>query len=238
LKREDNSPLRDDLIRMVRRAAAVAPRTVQSAIGPSQVGTPCDRSLAYQMHGGEDSNAKFSDPIPALVGSAFHRWLEHAATVDNGVEALNGATGRWLTETPLSMTLDGYTMSGTCDLYDMGTGSVIDWKVVGQASHYKAKHEGVSLRYRVQAHLYGMGFVQAGLAVRNVAICMLPRNGPLNGMLFFVEPYDDELAKSSLRRVAQLDGQGWREVDTNPSEEACRWCPVPMKECVEGVMFR
>ena len=47
-----------------------APRSLQRAIGPSELGDPCDRKLAYRIAGIEPVN--FGDPWPAIVGTSIH----------------------------------------------------------------------------------------------------------------------------------------------------------------------
>ncbi|MBA2559944.1 MAG: hypothetical protein H0V07_08665, partial [Propionibacteriales bacterium] len=44
-------PLLTDLTSVIRAASANQPRSQQRSIGPSGVGNPCDRAIAYQLLG-------------------------------------------------------------------------------------------------------------------------------------------------------------------------------------------
>ena len=235
---EQENTLRHDLIRIIRRAETVRPRSMQSEIGPSQVGNPCDRSLAFVLAGGRAMPGQSHDPLPAIVGSAVHAWLEDAAGVDNTIEEATQGAQRWVTERKLDISHPRFPISGSCDLFDLHTGTVIDWKVVGGAALRKAEHGGVSDTYRVQAHLYGLGYSQLGYEVNEVAICMVPRNGPLGKTLLFSEKWSSALASAALERAADLRGTPWDSHDASPGEDVCRWCPVPYKACAEGELYR
>lgn len=105
---------------MIRHGSRVMPRSQQKALGPSEVGHPCPRKLAYGLMD-EPGEPGFSDPLPSLIGTAFHSWLEWAAPQHN--ELLGRE--RWLPETKVTVR-EG--LSGTCDLFDTDTGTVIDHK--------------------------------------------------------------------------------------------------------------
>jgi hypothetical protein len=227
-------------MRMIRRADTARPRSVQTSVGPSQLGVECEGSLAYQHLAPRDiPSASAGDPLPAIVGTAVHAWLEEAARLDDAVNRHSGEPERWLTERRLTISHAGVTVGGTCDLYDLATGTVIDWKVVGPTAARNASHDGPPRLYRTQSQLYGLGYRQAGYPVRAVAIAMLPRNGPLRSMQFFAEEYDERVAHAAMERLARVDGMSdWRDAEFQPSEDNCRWCPVPFSLCQEGLLFR
>lgn len=51
-----------------------AGRSQQKAIGPSEVGEPCERQLSYKMLDWPESNDS-RDPIAAIIGTGFHMWM-------------------------------------------------------------------------------------------------------------------------------------------------------------------
>jgi hypothetical protein len=69
----------------------------------------------------------------------------------------------------------GQEIWGSTDLFDHDTRTVIDHKIVGKSTLDNARRHGPSPTYRTQAHLYGMGWINAGQPVTDVAIAYLPR---------------------------------------------------------------
>ena len=119
-------PLRDDLIDMIRKKADSNPRHLQRELGPSEVGHPCARKLAFGMMQVPRSNPEW-DCLPSAYGVAMHTWLEEAAIMANERLGYN----RWITERKVEVRPD---LWGTADLYDTETATVIDWKNLGYTS--------------------------------------------------------------------------------------------------------
>lgn len=187
--------LKQDIIAMIKARDAAAPRSQQRELGPSEIGHPCTRKLAYGLMQVERCNPSF-DPLPAIIGTATHGWLETAAMHANTVLGRK----RWHVETRVN---PATWLSGSCDLYDADSGTVIDYKVPGASrmTHYK-KH-GPSEQYRTQVHLYGKGFQNAGLTVKTVGIMFIPRGGTLASSYLWSEPYDEAIADAALARREQ-----------------------------------
>ena len=61
---------------VIRGAIANHPRSLQKRIGPSEIGTPCDRRIGYKLLG-QDENPR-GDAWKPTVGTAVHGWLEKA----------------------------------------------------------------------------------------------------------------------------------------------------------------
>jgi hypothetical protein len=202
-----------DLLTIVRRAIDYDPRSLQVAIGPSELGTPCDRRLLLKMLGATVHNTG-TDKWPATVGTAIHAWLADVFTADNASRVADGRPPRWLIEQRVTMRPG---LSGSCDLYDMETHSVLDWKSTGVTrlrAYKKAGHPGA--QYRSQTHLYGMGWARLGLPVQTVGAVFLPRSGELRDTWMWTEPYDQGVAQEAMDRadrllfdanVADLDGR-------------------------------
>lgn len=215
---------------VVSRADASSARSQQTRIGPSELGHPCPRRIAYRVMGEPEASAG-GDPWPAVVGTATHAWLAEA------FEAHNTRIGyrRFLTEQRVQIT-DGTTpISGTADVLDTDTGTVLDHKLPGTTAMRSYRNHGPSRVYRVQAHLYGRGFVRAGYEVNRVAIAYYPRGGMLSGLHTWSEPFDPQVAADALQRHDRiLEAACALAVDQAPEHYAhipaepahsCTWCP-------------
>ncbi len=187
--------LAEDLRDLVRAHEAAAERSHQQHLGPSQIGDPCTRCLARAVLG-VPVRRQFDDPWCRIIGTAVHAWLEDAA-----IEDCQGRDDvRWLPETKVQPDPDLLPSGGRCDLYDAATRTVIDHKVIGTARlrHFRASGPGIG--YRRQAHLYGLGYVNAGRAVDNVAVAFWQRGGRLSDLHVWTEPYDPSVAEQALTR--------------------------------------
>lgn len=191
----------NELLAVIRHQADHAPRSLQKHIGPSGVGTPCDRRLALELLGATVHKGG-TDKWAATVGTAVHAWLADAFTADNNRLASEGRPPRWLVEQRVTVRTG---LAGSCDLYDLQTHTVTDWKTtsVTRLREYRAKGDP-GQQYRYQAHLYGMGWANAGLPVRDVAVVFLPRSGVLRDTYYWTEPYDPAVAQAALDRMDGL----------------------------------
>jgi hypothetical protein len=169
-----------------------APRSLQQEIGPSEIGEDCLRKLAYNIMREPKLNDG-GDPLPSIIGTASHLWMEDAC---NQWNAHIGRT-RYIAEAAFPI-VPG--MPGHCDCYDVDTATVIDWKFPGVTKMTAYKKGGPSLQYRSQAHLYGKGWSQLGAPVKDVAIVFFPRGGMLSGMHIWSEPFDVAIADAALAR--------------------------------------
>lgn len=202
---QDEDELLTDLKQMVRNHANSHPRHNQKALGPSEVGHPCSRNIIARMLGFESINPQF-DPLASYIGVASHAAMEDAARLDNERLAAEGKEGRWLPERKVHVR-DG--LSGTCDLYDTQTDTVVDYKFPGTSrmTLYRKQIKAgkpPSVIYRVQAHMYGRGYKREGFDVKRVGIWFLPRAGMLASSVLWTEPYDDELVERELTRLDNL----------------------------------
>ncbi|WP_051193873.1 hypothetical protein [Nocardia jiangxiensis] len=212
------------------------PRSVQRELGPSGVGYLCKRRLAYSLASSrrEDETPesrglnKFSDPLPSIMGTAMHAWLEEA------VRAANDRLGRvrWIPETKVTVRPG---LSGTCDLYDVDTHSVLDWKVLGKTSYDKIVKFGPSAGYKGQRQLYGRGYKNEGFPVKFVGNIIISRTGSLRQTHLDREPYSDAAVDEILDRIDETEQQmldldvmhdprGFKQIPIVPDDD-CQWCP-------------
>jgi len=180
--------LRDDLMTIILDAANNDPRTLQKSLGPSDLGTPCDRKIAYLLTETPAVNTR-TDPWPATVGQAIHMWLEKTFRDQAG----------WTTERKLQI---GEFISGTSDLYH--DEMVIDHKSAGPDVMRKIPKDGPPPEYVVQVQLYGYGYRLAGMPVKKVALAFYPRSGWLSNMYVWVGDYSEEVALAALDRMYRV----------------------------------
>jgi hypothetical protein len=234
------------------------PRSLQRAIGPSEIGHPCARQIAAKVTGVPAVNPG-GDPLPAWLGTAGHAKLEDAFNSDNarvlehaqnhpGTEArtttdpITGEeVGPWITERRLEIAPG---LSGTCDLFARLSGTVVDHKFVGASAASKYRKFGPPEHYRVQAHLYGLGYRNAGYRVERVAIWFIPRASFLSKAWVWSEPFDASIAEAAIDRLEKIrtavEALNAREnheaLSLVPATESgCRFCPFFSAAPVEGV---
>jgi hypothetical protein len=222
---------------------AQRPRTMQKALGPSELGTPCQQQMARKLAGAPRV------PITAPTWAPFQGTCVHTG-MEEVVAFWNQQLGRerWLAEDRLEVEpalpgADG--ISGAGDAYDLDYQMVVDWKHTGKTARDKlarakrmGKHpaEQVSAEYRVQGHLYGRGHERKGRPVRFVRLVLLARSHDYDESEEWTEAYNPEIAYRAINRywetvdlVNALGGPAAGDaiavVPAAPSRDACKWCP-------------
>lgn len=191
-------PAWDEYRTLIETAIDGDPRSLQTRIGPSEVGNPCDRCLIHKLAGTPEINTDAAW-LP-FIGTATH------AALADFFMAANGDRARFLVEATVSVgTIGGVDITGHADLFDLVRRRVNDWKIVGKTTLDKVRRHGPSAVYRIQAHLYGRGFTRRGLPVDTVGIHFLPRNSTsLHDAIVWEEPYDEQVALDALHRADML----------------------------------
>lgn len=218
--------LRDILEQQMRNR----PRTLQTALGPSEIGTACDRCLAHMFASTPRADDAEGAPVPWLpeLGTAVHNMFDQLLTA-HMLDRM-GAGGpdfgaEWAPESKNTVgVVDGVPISGSTDVFHKPTGTVIDYKVVGTTTLRKVRRDGsgASLTYQRQAQLYGRGWANLGYSVRAVAIWFVPRNGhTLRDGRLFTAPYDEQVAIDTLDRATRIS----RAVKATPLEVLLQGLP-------------
>jgi hypothetical protein len=221
------SLLKQQLTDIIRWYDGENPRSKQQAIGPSEIGDPCDRRLGYRLADMPACNTRF-DPWAGIVGTALHSWLEKAVTA----WAKEHDSEDWHTETTLIL---NEFVEGHADLYNVTHRAVIDWKSASKDVIRMSELHGPSPGYMIQTHLYGYMFEQAGIPVERVALVFLPRAGWLREMYVWSAPYERDVAENALSRLYRIAQQvvdldvltqshRWEQVDHTPGK-GCAFCP-------------
>lgn len=231
----DPALLAAEYLQVVKHAVHQHPRSLQTRIGPSELGHPCTRRIGYKLLGHPVN--EFPDDTPWLptIGTAVHTWLEDQFTAAN----TGHDHARWLTEVTVNVGQVGQVdVTGHVDLYDRVTATVIDHKIVGPTTLRKYKTSGPGDQYRAQIHLYGRGLTRRGLPVDTVMIAFLPRNGELRDAHLWHEPYDEQVALDALQRVEgialtveTLGRDGLRLLPT--TDAYCQRCPYYQRASVD-----
>lgn len=216
--------LLSDLTDVIKWTDNNSSRSLQTTIGPSELGSLCDRKIAYRLASVPETNW-WSDPLPAIVGTAVHTWLERAVKEFQTTHFMD----RWVTEITVQ---PDPMVKGHCDLYDKDLACVIDWKTVSPTKLKAWKASGPPEHYKQQVNLYGMGLVKAGFEVRKVCLVAVPRSGWLRDMQVWMDDYSPAMAQSTLDRmygIANLmikagEDLSFESISSAPSGE-CAFCP-------------
>src|SRR5215207_9759146 len=127
------------------------PRSLQVQLGPSELGTECDRRIGYKIAQVPEVNVHM-DPWTVFVGSAIHSRLQEC--IDTW--GRNDGSERFLTEqhAPLDEFINAHP-----DLLDVKRNMVIDHKSTTSDTIKKLKAGGIiSPGYQIQVHLYALAF--------------------------------------------------------------------------------
>lgn len=185
---------------LIEHAITNDPRSLQTALGPSSLGTACDRCLVHLLAGHRVTDHVV--PWLPTIGRAVHKFLED---VFHERIFLHDETRWWPEERLLVGQVAGQDIHGSCDLYDEQTATVVDFKCTGKTTLDKVRRGGASLTYQAQIMLYGKGWEDRGKPVEHVAILFLPRNAvSLQHAQVWRAPYSRRAAELALERANAL----------------------------------
>lgn len=193
-----------ELRTIIEAAIANQPRSLQKAIGPSELGMDCTRCLTHKL-AGTPEQAQSAAWLP-FVGTAVHEELEAIFIRHEQTRATLGMPHRYLPENRVTVGhIGGTPIAGSTDLFDTHTGTVTDWKIVGTNTLRSVKGNGASGQYRKQGMLYGKGWEDAGFTVTTILIYFLPRNAvSLADAIGWSAPYDRNVAEEALAHAERI----------------------------------
>lgn len=232
-----DTQLRDLLIDIILEQENARPRSMQTALGPSEIGDPCPRKLGYKVSGWPEPESYVDDPWFAIMGTSVHTTIATALERKNQQAIDRDEQPPWLIEQRVNIRtgIDG-TLEGSLDAYNWLMQRVVDHKIVGKTSHTKYRRYGPSKVYHVQIQAYGVGAVRLGLKVDKVSIAFYPRFAGITEALYvWTGPFKPELVDKALKRldiiielVRQLnplaDPYQFTKIKAVPSAD-CRLCP-------------
>lgn len=192
-----------DIRRVVEAAMVNAPRSLQKTIGPSELGMTCIRCLTHKLAGTEPRREAAWLPF---IGTAVHEKLESIFEAQEATRADLGLPRRYYSEQRVTVgSINGIPVTGSTDLFDTATGTVVDFKIVGTTTLRKVKAAGASAQYRTQASLYGLGWQAAGHDVHQVLVYFLPRNSvTLADGIAWSAPFDPAPGRAALARATTI----------------------------------
>jgi hypothetical protein len=192
----DKQKLIDALVKV----DASRPRSLQTAIGVSQLGG-CRRQVWHKIQGHEETNPTLR--LPAILGTAIHAAIESAivepdALIEHRVE------------------VEGFPPA-TIDYFNPSTGEVVDWKTIT----LKNVPYFVSQQKRWQVQTYAFLLTQQGHEVDTVTLVGIPRDGTENDIVVHSEPYDEQVA---LEALAWLEDVKNMKEAPSPQREPVSFC--------------
>lgn len=216
--------IRTDITDAIRYVAQHTGRSAQPGLGPSEIGHPCDRRIAYQSEATVPVTNP-GDPLPSVLGTGGHLQMQH--TMDTYEGQTPPAPGtytpatvpelvapyrdnpRYLTEHRVHA---APWLSGTTDLYDLWLDAVIDFKWISPAKLARMRRYGPPPKYRVQGHTYGLGWSRAGYTPKHIAVAHLPTatnlrynvRCSLDYVWVWEEAYDPAIAETAIARVERI----------------------------------
>lgn len=179
--------LGDALRELIWTGAMSSERSRQVEVGMSEIGSLCDRQLAYRAAGVPPVNVG-NDPMPSIIGTGFHLHMEKV------FRSLDPR--RWLVETPL--TYQG--IKGTCDLYDRRRKLLIDWKSTSKQKLRRLRQDGPPHQAQVQIQLYGAAMREAGEDPQRLALAYVPRDGQLDDLWVWSTTPDQSIVDTAMER--------------------------------------
>ena len=130
-----------------------------------------------------------------------------------------------------------FSIAGTCDFFDTWSGTIVDWKFLGNDTFTKYAKKGTPpTHYKVQGHLYGAGMVALGYEVKKVSIMMFPRSGRLKDAKLWQVDFDPEVAAKAVARVRAVklitadlkvseNPYKFKHISATPNDADCFFCP-------------
>ncbi|QJC22024.1 hypothetical protein [Arcanobacterium buesumense] len=201
----------DALKTLIEDSIRYAPRSLQTMIGPSEIGMECDHCLAARLAGWIKTEPTVGW-LP-FIGTCVHAYYEDLFTKLNNETPGAETQPVFLCENRVTVgEIDGKPVTGSTDLflpdqYGLAeTGMTVDWKIVGKSTLDRVKrNQHPGRKYEVQAHLYARGWNQAGYPTSHVCVYFQPRNSlTLNDGYIWIAEYDEQIALDGLARVERM----------------------------------
>lgn len=232
--RVDRLEAPQDILDVIRGAIAGHQRSLQTAVGASELGG-CERRLAGRIIYGKAEERDIDGRWRPQVGTWVHDGLGPVFVEHN---RKNNNPPRWLTDHRVK----AGPIPGSLDLYDALLYRVIDFKVTGQTTRDRAVRGNIDDRYEVQVDTYALGLESEGFRVDRVALLMLPASGSLSESVWYERGYNRDRAITAIGRYqalkakadlastlpeAQADALRRSIVEqAEPTEDHCPRCPL------------
>ena len=177
------------LIEVLRAKDATRSRSVQTQVGPSELGG-CRRKVWYRLNSQVETNDN-ELKLAAIMGTAIHATIEEAL-------ALADPTGeKYVVESEVEYN----GMKAHIDLWIPETGAVVDWKTskIKNLSYFPSKQQ----RWQVQT--YGYLLEKSGLGnPKTVNLVAIARDGDERDVKIHSETYDPAIGEEALAWLEEI----------------------------------
>jgi hypothetical protein len=177
------------LIEVLRAKDATRSRSVQTQVGPSELGG-CRRKVWYRLNSQVETNDN-ELKLAAIMGTAIHATIEEAL-------ALADPTGeKYVVESEVEYN----GMKAHIDLWIPETGAVVDWKTskIKNLSYFPSKQQ----RWQVQT--YGYLLEKSGLGnPKTVNLVAIARDGDERDVKIHSEAYDPAIGEEALAWLEEI----------------------------------
>lgn len=192
-------PYHDKFYELVEESMASDERTLQKRIGPSSLGNDCWHCLACEIA----EIPKEEDPQ-----QIWNQWIGKAAH-DRMEQLLKAADPMQKLYIPERRVLVGHVgdmeIWGSADCFDIPKKVVIDWKFPGEKTLNWVKKGNLNPKYKVQPHMYGLGYERLGYEVEMTLVLFMPRDARTVREAFPVyQKYDRTIADRALEHANNL----------------------------------
>lgn len=199
------------------------PRSQQVAIGPSAIHS-CRRQVYHQIKGTFKTN-RDTNFLPSLMGTAIHTMIEEALG-SNYSDDIFGDD--FLKEVPVEF--EG--LPGHIDLYIISKRMIVDWKTSTKSKLASTRYPWPSAQYKYQVHVYAYllmndpKYKALGYMVDTVAIIGVARDGGLQDIVEYLEPYNEELALQGIKWINDQYANAEKDVIPPPEKNAKTYCSL------------
>ena len=177
------------LIEVLRAKDATRSRSVQTQVGPSELGG-CRRKVWYRLNAQSETNDN-ELKLAAIMGTAIHATIEEAL-------ALADPTGKkYVVESEVEYN----GMKAHIDLWIPETGAVVDWKTskIKNLAYFPSKQQ----RWQVQT--YGWLLEKSGLGnPKTVNLVAIARDGDERDVKIHSEPYDPSIGEEAIAWLEEI----------------------------------
>ena len=170
------------LISVLRAKDASRSRSVQTQVGPSELGG-CRRKVWYRLNAQPETNEN-ELKLAAIMGTAIH------AAIEEAIGAIDPKGEKYVVEAEVQYG----DMKAHVDLFIPESGDVIDWKT----SKIKNLSYFPSTQQRWQVQVYGYLLSKNGYEVKTVNLVAIARDGNEKDVKVHTEPYDETMALAAL----------------------------------------
>lgn len=172
--------IKETLIEKLTADDKLKPRSLQTRIGPSEIGG-CTRRMWHKIQGTNYTNED-TLRLSAIMGTAIHAMIEDVFKGDD----------RYIIEVEVES--DG--IMGHIDLIDTETNTIWDWKTTTKNS---LSYFGSS-QQKSQVHLYGYLANKNGIKIENVGLVAIARDGNETDIKEILEPYNEAIALNAIAK--------------------------------------